>query len=105
MPSLDVASQARPAVAKPTTGATNGGAKLHRAAKDFEAMFMTEMLHHARPASKTTGVFAAGAGEKAWQVVMDQALGHAAAAQSGSGLTREIEAALRAAQAPHGGTR
>jgi Rod binding domain-containing protein len=105
MPSVNAASQTQSAVAKPICGAAAGDAKLRRAAKDFEAMFMTEMLHHARPTSKAAGVFAAGAGEKAWQVVMDQALGKAASAQSGSDLTREIEAALKAAQAPHGGAR
>lgn len=105
MPSVSVASQTQYSAAKPGCGAAAGDAKLRRAAKDFEAMFMTEMLHHARPTTKTAGVFAAGAGEKAWQVVMDQALGQAASAQSGSGLTCEIETALKAAQAPHGSTR
>jgi Rod binding domain-containing protein len=73
-------------------------AKLHRAAKDFETMFMTEMLHQAGPAPKASGVFASGAGEKSWQVFMDQALGQAAAGHSGNNLTREIEQALQAAQ-------
>ena len=82
-----------PAAAKPH-------AKLHSAAKEFEAMFMTEMLHQARPAPKATGVFATGAGEKSWQVFMDQALGQAAASQSGSDLTREIEQGMKAAQTP-----
>ncbi len=81
-----------PAASKPAD------AKLHRAAKDFEAMFMTEMLHQARPTPKATGVFATGAGEKSWQVFMDQALGQAAASQSGNDLSREIEQAMRAAQ-------
>ena len=59
---------------------------------------MTEMLHQARPVPKASGVFATGAGEKSWQVFMDQALGQATAKQAGSGLAREIEKALRAAQ-------
>jgi Rod binding domain-containing protein len=103
MSSVSAASQTPSGVAKASGNVAAGDARLRRAAKDFEAMFMTEMLHHARPTSKAAGIFAAGAGEKAWQIVMDQALGQAASAQSGSGLTREIEAALKAAKAPHGG--
>ena len=105
MSSVNVAQQVPCGVVKSTGSAVAGDARLHRAAKDFEAMFLTEMLHHARPASKAAGVFAAGTGEKAWQVVMDQALGQAASAQSGAGLMCEIEAALKAAQTPHGATR
>ena len=40
-----------------------GEAKFHRAAQQFEAMFMGEMLRQAHPASKATGVFAAGPGK------------------------------------------
>ena len=92
-------SSVNPVVAKaPPAASKPADTKLHRAAKDFEAMFMTEMLHQARPAPKAGGVFATGAGEKSWQVFMDQALGQAAASQSGNDLTREIEQAMKAAQ-------
>jgi Rod binding domain-containing protein len=73
-------------------------AKLHQAAQQFEAMFMSEMLRLARPGSKAAGAFAEGQGEKSWQIFMDQALGQAAAAQGGTGLEPEIEQALRTAQ-------
>jgi Rod binding domain-containing protein len=73
-------------------------ANLHAAAKQFDAMFMTEMLHHARPPPNAAGVFAPSAAERSWQVFMDQALGQAAAAGGGSGLVPAIEKALRAAQ-------
>jgi len=79
-----------------------GDAKLHAAAKQFEAMFMTEMLHHARPQSKAAGVFAPSAAERSWQVFMDQALGQAAVAGDRSGLSQQIEKALRAAQGQAG---
>ncbi len=85
----------------PAPAAFANDAKLHRAAQQFESMFMTEMLHHARPSPAAQGVFAAGAGEKAWQPLMDQALGQAASAQSGSSLVGEIEKALKAAQGQH----
>jgi Rod binding domain-containing protein len=73
-------------------------AKLHAAARQFDAMFMTEMLHHVRPQSNAAGVFAPSAAERSWQVFMDQALGQAAASGGGSGLVTEIEKSLRAAQ-------
>ena len=101
MTPVSPAFQAPVSTPKPTQATSPADAKLHAAAKQFEAMFMTEMLHHARPAPSAQGVFAAGAGEKAWQVLMDQALGQAASAQSGSGLTSEIEKAMKAAQGQH----
>ena len=55
----------------------SSNARFHRAAQQFQAMFMGEMLRMAHPASKATGVFAAGDGEKVWQGFMDQALGEA----------------------------
>jgi Rod binding domain-containing protein len=74
-----------------------GQAKMHHAAQQFEAMFMGEMLRMAHPASKASGVFAPGAGEKAWQGFMDQALGQAFAATGHTGLTSVIEQALNTA--------
>jgi Rod binding domain-containing protein len=73
-------------------------ARLHSTAKQFEAMFMSEMLRLARPPSHAAGPFATGHAEKSWQIFMDQALGQAAVAKEGTGLTGEIENALRAAQ-------
>ncbi|HQT76104.1 MAG TPA: hypothetical protein PLD10_03545 [Rhodopila sp.] len=73
-------------------------AKLRAAAKHFEAMFMTEMIRSARPPSHAAGRFATGNAEKTWQVFMDQALGDAAVAGGGTGLSGEIEKELRAAQ-------
>jgi Rod binding domain-containing protein len=83
------------------TPLSSGDTKLHAAARQFEAMFMTEMLRLGRPPSKSAGAFAPGQAEKSWQVFMDQALGQAATARSGTGLMPEIEKALRAAQGPH----
>lgn len=79
-------------------------AKIHKTAKQFEAMFMTEMLRLARPPSHAAGPFAEGQGEKTFQVFMDQALGDAAAAKGGTGLATEIEKAMRAAQGQGNGS-
>jgi flagellar protein FlgJ len=101
MTSMDPATKTQGTATQAPGGSSPSDAKLRRAAKDFEAMFMTEMLHQARPMAKATGVFATGSGERSWQVFMDQALGQAATHQSGAGLAREIEKALRAAQGQH----
>ncbi len=94
----------------PVTALTNGSitapkvssaasdAKLRETAKQFEGVFMTEMLRLARPPSHAGGPFATGHGEKSWQVFMDRALGEAAAAKGDAGLRVQIENALRAAQ-------
>jgi Rod binding domain-containing protein len=73
---------------------TDAASRARGTARQFEAMFMTEMLRQARPQSQARGRFAQGEAEKSWQVFMDQALGEAAAARGGTGLSREIERAL-----------
>lgn len=87
----------------PPGGAQPQGAKLKAAAKQFEAMFMGEMLRLARPGNKAAGVFSEGQAEKTWNVFMDQALGQAVVAQGGLGLAGEIEKAMHAGQAPNSG--
>lgn len=81
-------NQAQPAVP------TAGEAKVHRVAKQFEAMFMTEMLHQAHSKSHAVGVFRMGDGESAMQPFMDQALGDAVAARGSAGIARSIEKLL-----------
>ena len=85
-------------VTGPKVSPVASDAKLHTTAKQFEAMFMTEMLRLARPPAHARGPFATSHAEKSWQIFMDQALGEAATAKGGTGLTGEIEKALRAAQ-------
>jgi Rod binding domain-containing protein len=86
-----------PPLAHPSTAARSA-AKLHETAKQFESVFMTEMLRLAHPPANAAGVFAPGHAEKSWQIFMDQALGQAAEAQGGAGLAPVIEKSLRAAQ-------
>lgn len=83
--------------------ANTGQAKIHRVAKQFEAMFMTEMLHQAHAKSHAAGVFRTGEGESAMQPFMDQALGDAVASRGGTGIARSIERLLsgRAAMRNH----
>jgi hypothetical protein len=89
----------RPAMGSQTGSANSSDGKMHRVAKQFEAMFMTEMLRQAHPKSGATGVFRQGIGEQQMQPFMDQALGDAMAAHGGTGLTKIIERALNAAAA------
>jgi peptidoglycan hydrolase FlgJ len=77
---------------------TVGPAKVHHLAKQFEAMFMTEMLHQAHSKSHAVGKFRAGDGERAMQPFLDQALGDAVASRGGTGLAKTIEQSLNALQ-------
>ena len=107
MPVLDspqMIPAVQPAASPVASSEAAGDRKLRAAAKQFEAMFMSEMLRLARAPAKAAGSFAPGQGEKSWQIMMDQALGQAASAQGGTGgigLAREIEKALRMAQGQH----
>ena len=106
VPTMPVPSAPLPvgaAAAKPGHGPANTDARLHKVAKDFEAVFLSEMLRLARPPDKAAPGFSAGQNGETWQVFMDQALGQAAASGGGTGLTKQIEAALRRAQS--GGSR
>jgi hypothetical protein len=90
--------------AAPTPGgrvdaaANRHNARLKDAARQFEALFMTEMMRHARPDSKPSGPFSAGQAEGTWRTLMDQALGQAAAREGPAGdgrLRQAIEKSLR----------
>lgn len=90
---------ASPSVKSSVTG-TSRDAQLKKVAQQFEAMFMTEMIHCARPSNQASGPFAAGKSEETWQMFMDQALGQAASAKGPGGdqsLHKAIEKALREA--------
>jgi Rod binding domain-containing protein len=87
----------------PTTTATPaartvGPAKVHQIARQFEAMFMTAMLHQAHSKSHAVGMFRAGDGERNMQPFMDQALGDAVASRRGTGIAQSIERLLNGPQ-------
>src|SRR5580698_1988004 len=77
--------------AAPSAVRTVGPAKVHQVAKQFEAMFMTEMLHQAHSKSHAVGVFRTGEAESTMQPFMDQALGDAVASRGGTGIAQSIE--------------
>jgi peptidoglycan hydrolase FlgJ len=93
----------------PPVGATSAAAdgndpKLHRVAQRFEAMFLGEMIRLSRPKPDAASPFGSGAGEQLWGSFMNEALGKALAAEGGTGLAKQIEAALARAQHAAGGS-
>jgi Rod binding domain-containing protein len=91
-----------PGITRTTTVAPTakmvGPAKVHQVAKQFEAMFMTAMLHQAHSKSHAVGVFRTGEGESTMQPFMDQALGDAVASRGGTGIAQSIEKLLNGPQ-------
>ena len=83
---------------QPTTATaasrTVGPAKVHQVAKQFEAMFMTAMLHQAHSKSHAVGVFRTGEGESTMQPFIAAALGDAVASRGGAGIAQSIERLL-----------
>ena len=76
--------------------------QIKKVARQFEAMFMTEMIKCARPSNQAAGAFAGGKSEESWKMFMDQALGQAATTGKGAGdgsLRRAIEKSLLQADA------
>jgi Rod binding domain-containing protein len=69
-------------------------AKVHKVAKQFEAMVMTEMLHQAHNKSHAVGVFRTGEAESTMQPFMDQALGDAVASRGSTGIAQSVERLL-----------
>jgi peptidoglycan hydrolase FlgJ len=92
-----------PAVTAPLVSRAANQARVHRVAKQFEAMFMTEMLHQAHSQSHAVGVFRTGTGESTMQPFMDQALGDAVASRGGAGIAKSIERLLNGTPAPRNG--
>jgi Rod binding domain-containing protein len=74
-------------------------AKAHQVARQFEAMFMAEMLHQAHSKSHAVGVFRTSEAENTMQPFMDQALGEAVASRGGTGIAQSIERLLTGPQA------
>lgn len=99
------AARAAGAAGATTNPRAGHDARLKDAARQFEAVFMTEMLRHARPSPKASGAFAPGQSEETWRVMMDQALGQAATTGGPAGdgsLRKAIEKALRDANSRSG---
>lgn len=91
-----------PAAAPSAAAGKSREAQLSKVAQQFEAMFMSEMIHSTRPSTQGAGALSGGKSAENWQMFMDQALGQAAATGGPAGdksLHHAIEKALHDADA------
>ena len=65
---------------------------LHRAAQDFEALFIHMMMKAGREGLDDGGIIPRSDGEKFFTDALDQEFGRLAARQGGFGIARELEA-------------
>jgi flagellar protein FlgJ len=72
-----------------------GEARLRRAAQEFEALLLAQMLKTMRRASGRGSLFGNTAGQGVWQEVLDEQLALALARAGGIGLARMLMDALR----------
>jgi flagellar protein FlgJ len=64
---------------------------LHKAAQDFESLFIHMMLKAGRQGVEEGGIVPRGSGERFFTDVLDQELGRLAAQQGGFGIARQLE--------------
>ncbi len=69
--------------------------RLRRAAQEFEAVLLTQMLRAMRRATESMNPKASFAGRSAWQDLLDESLALALARAGGLGLARVLEEAMR----------
>jgi Rod binding domain-containing protein len=83
------------AIAKPAS--TKNAAAAQKAAKDFEAVFLNEMLG-SMFSGVSAGPFGGGAGEDMFRSLMTDQYAHAIAAQGGVGLADAVQRELMTMQ-------
>lgn len=66
-------------------------AKVDQSAKDFEAMFMTQMLNHMFSSVKMDGPFSGGRAEEIWRSFMINEYGKSIADAGGVGIASQIK--------------
>ncbi len=79
------------ALAPNTDPAAFQRARIHKAAQDFEAQFMSIMLQPMFEGLDAEGPFGGGAGEKMFQSVMTEALGKQMTRSGGIGLADTVQ--------------
>jgi Rod binding domain-containing protein len=96
-----------PAAPDPALLATPQGAKTWRAAQDFEAMALGELLQPMFDTMDTSqGPFGGGSGEAAWRPMLTQAIAKQMAAHGGLGLAVPVfNQMLRMQETQNGGRR
>lgn len=92
---MDVA--ALPASASPVSPAMQ--ARIDRAAKEFEALVLSEMLAPLFNSVETPGIAGGGPGEKAFSGLLQEEYSKAIAARGGFGIADQVKATLIGLQA------
>lgn len=91
------------ATPSPRVAAGASDASIAKAARDFEAMAISQFLQPMFETVKTgDGFFGGGAGEEAWRPMMVDQVAKQIAAHGGLGLAKPIEDAMRRAQGTGG---
>ncbi|MBI1210589.1 MAG: hypothetical protein GC190_03940 [Alphaproteobacteria bacterium] len=90
---------ARYANAVQTPHAPKGDARaLDKAARDFEAVFVSQMLEQMWSGVSTDGTFGGGSGERVFRSLMIQSVGQQIADQGGIGLAASVRREMLAMQ-------
>lgn len=76
------------------SAAAKNEAAVERAAQDFEAMFLAQMLQPMFAGIETEGYFGGGAGEKAYRGMLVEEYGKAIAKAGGVGIAEEVKAEM-----------
>ena len=84
-------------------GAPTRGGDIEKAAKEFEGMFLSEMLSHMFDGLDVDPVFGGGSGEKMWRGMMVQEYGKMIAGKGGLGLSGQIKDMMLAMQEQRNG--
>lgn len=83
------AQSARSAQAQPVQGEPSD--KVKKSAKEFEGMFMSEMLSHMFEGTEVNPVFGGGEGEKMFRSLLTQEYGKKMAEGDRSGMSKQIQ--------------
>ena len=88
------ASLAQQTPLAPTPQATANAAKADKAAKDYEAVFISQMLGAMFSGIKSDGITGGGQGEEMFRSLMTNEYGKSIAAQGGFGMAAQMKAQL-----------
>jgi len=88
------ASPDRASAALKRSAAGKNDAAIDKAAQDFEAMFLAQMLQPMFEGLKADGMFGGGAGEKAYRSMLVEEYGKAVAKAGGIGIAEQVKAEM-----------
>jgi Rod binding domain-containing protein len=98
LPAVGIARQLSAAPPTATALAAKHGSKLDKAAEEFEAVFLSQMLSHMFEGVRTDGPFGGGKAEEMFRSFMVQEYGKVMAASGGVGLADMVKREMIRAQ-------